>query len=464
MADLTKTTINYVSPEKLSYYDSKSKVRMQEAIEAARLALQKNIDDANTAIENEAIRAAAAEATNKALAEAAQTDVDNLEKYVGTFTASEGVDTVVKYIDARTSNIASDETVNALAERVGQNEEDIEALEKAVADNKTAIEGTVAELAGTVAANEADIEEKMTNLTARVAANETAVGTTLPNAIKAEEERALEVEGGLAERIETMEAFWEAAKADGDEGNVIDTLKEIQEYIASDETGASDMLAAINQNKDDIDALELLVGSKAVATQIQEAIAAENLAQYATDEELAAAILRIVELEKVDHEHANKALLDTYTQTEADLADAVAKKHAHANAAELDKIADGDVAKWNAAEGNAKAYADELDEAMDARMLVVEAAIAEGGETANAIAEAKKAGTDAQAAVEALADGAVATNTANIAALTKTHADDKKALEDADTAMAERLDALEAVEHVEITNAEIDAMFEEATA
>lgn len=49
------------------------------------------------------------------------------------------------------------------------------------------------------------------------------------------------------------------------------------------------------------------------------------------------------------HEHENKALLDTYTQTEANLADAVAKKHEHENADELDLIAAGDVAKWNAA-------------------------------------------------------------------------------------------------------------------
>lgn len=38
------------------------------------------------------------------------------------------------------------------------------------------------------------------------------------------------------------------------------------------------------------------------------------------------------------HEHANKALLDTYTQTEADLADAVAKKHEHSNKDILDAI------------------------------------------------------------------------------------------------------------------------------
>jgi hypothetical protein len=53
-----------------------------------------------------------------------------------------------------------------------------------------------------------------------------------------------------------------------------------------------------------------------------------------------------------NHSHDNKVLLDTYTQTEADLADAVAKKHEHANAVELAKIADGDVAKWNTAQAN----------------------------------------------------------------------------------------------------------------
>jgi len=49
-----------------------------------------------------------------------------------------------------------------------------------------------------------------------------------------------------------------------------------------------------------------------------------------------------------NHSHSNKALLDTYTQTEANLADAVAKKHEHANKAELDKIVAGDKAKWDA--------------------------------------------------------------------------------------------------------------------
>jgi hypothetical protein len=39
------------------------------------------------------------------------------------------------------------------------------------------------------------------------------------------------------------------------------------------------------------------------------------------------------------HIHANKALLDTYAQTEADLADSVSKKHSHSNQALLDQYA-----------------------------------------------------------------------------------------------------------------------------
>ena len=92
---------------------------------------------------------------------------------------------------------------------------------------------------------------------------------------------------------------------------------------------------------------------------------------------------RVEALEAIDHEHANKALLDTYTQTEADLADAVAKKHAHTfNETELNKIVEGDVAKWNGV------AADHLT-ADDKTALE------------NLIKEAKKAGTDANTNIEA---------------------------------------------------------------
>ena len=81
------------------------------------------------------------------------------------------------------------------------------------------------------------------------------------------------------------------------------------------------------------------------------------------------------------HTHANKELLDTYTQTEANLADAVAKKHEHANAAELAKIVEGDKAKWDAVAADHLTSADKTT-------------------LENAIKEAKQAGTDANTALE----------------------------------------------------------------
>ena len=41
-----------------------------------------------------------------------------------------------------------------------------------------------------------------------------------------------------------------------------------------------------------------------------------------------------------EHTHTNKALLDTYTQTDSDLADAVSKKHSHSNKSVLDDLSD----------------------------------------------------------------------------------------------------------------------------
>ena len=105
-----------------------------------------------------------------------------------------------------------------------------------------------------------------------------------------------------------------------------DTLKEVEDWIINDTTGAASMANDINALK---------------------AISADT---------------RLLKLEDVSHSHSNKALLDTYTQTESDLADAVAKKHAHENKAVLDGITAVKVSAWDAAEANAissaKTYTD----------------------------------------------------------------------------------------------------------
>lgn len=353
-------------------------------------------------------------------------------------TAEGDIVTMKGQIDALEKGTYDDTEVREL---VQANTDAIDAVEERVGVTETAIEKL----------NGADTVEGSVDNKIKVAKE------TLQTNITAEKERAEGVEAGLAERIKTVEDDYlksadkeelqgnintntaAITKLNGDatvEGSVdkkvadaintfatqitddgtINTYKEILNYIATHGGEANEMAAAIDQ-------LETLVGSKSVATQIAEAITAENLGQYATDEELAAAIARIVVLEGKSHEHANKA--------------------------ELDKIAEGDVAKWNAAEQNAKDFAQGLNDTMTVRMTTVETAV---NETLPAsITDAKKAGTDANAALEAYKT----TNDAAVqAAQSKADAN-----ETAISGLDERIVALENVEFQRVGTDYINSLF-----
>lgn len=56
---------------------------------------------------------------------------------------------------------------------------------------------------------------------------------------------------------------------------------------------------------------------------------------------------RMDAVEADKHTHTNKALLDTYTQTESNLSDAVSKKHEHSNKTVLDAITSEKVQSWD---------------------------------------------------------------------------------------------------------------------
>lgn len=130
---------------------------------------------------------------------------------------------------------------------------------------------------------------------------------------------------------------------------------------------------------------------------------------------------------KIADGNVTKAKLSTEIQASLDKADVAAQGAADAAAQALK---------------DAKAYADSKVEGVDLSGIAtnasdidkLEKSLAEGGTTANAIADAKKAGTDAADAVRALEEGTVA---------------------DID----ERVAGLEAVDYVEITPDEINAMF-----
>ena len=164
------------------------------------------------------------------------------------------------------------------------------------------------------------------------------------------------------------------ANADAD----FDTLKEIADWILNDTTGAADMA-------NDIAALQGLVGDKAVATQIAEAISAEGLDKYALAADLNSLADRVKALENAGYQNAEQvgSAIDAKI-TALDLANAYDAKGAAA-----------------AAETAAKAHADNLNTAMNARVVVLEAIDHSKFETAGAAAQAlvdAKAYTDAEIA------------------------------------------------------------------
>ena len=160
------------------------------------------------------------------------------------------------------------------------------------------------------------------------------------------------------------------------------TLAEIAAWIQSHPDDASAMNQAITALRNLVGTLPEGAVSDTVVAYIKEytdgAIAALNIGDYAKAADLTAAIGRIAALEKDTHTHANKALLDTYDQTNEDLKDAVAKKHSHANKTELDKIVEGDKAKWDAAAAKAHEHANktELDKIAEGDKANLDAVVA----------------------------------------------------------------------------------------
>lgn len=109
----------------------------------------------------------------------------------------------------------------------------------------------------------------------------------------------------------------------------LNTLQEIAQWIQDHPDDAAAMNTAIEALETKVD-----TGEQTVSAYVAAAIAALNIGDYATAAALTAVADRVTTLEGASHTHANKA--------------------------ELDKIADGDKAKWDAAEQNAKDYADGL--------------------------------------------------------------------------------------------------------
>lgn len=159
----------------------------------------------------------------------------------------------------------------------------------------------------------------------------------IQEAVKAEEDRAKLAEQGLDERLQEIEA-----KFEGDESVEKQIATAKQEAIDAAKEYADGLDKAMDER---VDALEDDTHTHANKDELDKIVDGDKAKWDAAEAKA--------------HEHANKALLDTYTQTEEDLADAVAKKHAHENADVLAGITAAQVEAWDKAEQNAKEYAEE---------------------------------------------------------------------------------------------------------
>ena len=182
------------------------------AVEAAAGLGQKGIDDAAAALK----AAQDAQSTADSKATKAEVLADVAATYA-TKTALETAETNIRKDFADADTALKSELNTEIAKKVSQTayNEKMAALDKSIED---------------LIAEDADLDSAIQGNS---------------NAIQGINDR---LDDDIIVRIETMEAFWDAAQADGTDSNVIDTLKEIQDYIASDESGTSKMLAAINGN------------------------------------------------------------------------------------------------------------------------------------------------------------------------------------------------------------------------
>lgn len=446
-------TKKYVSLEKLDLYDDKIKKVISDS-DATVLASAKsyadglatNYDAAGSAstvqgnLDTEIARAKAEESRIAGLVATAQSEVDALELVVDTKadkTALEGFQTTVastyetkedagsKLTEAKTYTDTEvkkvQDAVDAVEVLVGEVPEGSTVVEMigAVEDVADANAGEISTLKGKVEALEAgtyDDAEVRGLISANAEAIEALEGTHGTDKAALEAAIALKADAtALNEEIERAKA---AEKANADEiarvngvlanalendGEGLDSIKELATWVNEHGQEAAEMTAAIGQNADDIDALEGRMDSAEAAlntvdSRIEAAITGADLGKYALDSDLDAAVERIAGLETADGEQDTLiAGLRTDVDAKASNADhellvgrvgtvegkvttlegkVDVEKVSTAIAAAKDEVIADATTKANTAESNAKTYVDGEIDKVEERVGALETASA----------------------------------------------------------------------------------------
>jgi hypothetical protein len=394
------------------------------ALEAAK-AYADGKDSAIAEAKKAGTDAAAAAATADGKAVAAQGEIDALEAYVGTFT-HDTAKSVVEYINAKTDGIATSGNLEALGTRVTSVEGDVATIkgDYLKGTDKTELEGKIATVQTAVDTEKGRAEGIEAGLESRLA---TVEGDYLKAADKTELQNNINTVSGAVERLtngvsaEEIDGVNDLIQYVKDHGTEVTGM---QEDISENAEAIAGVAGRMTTAEGKITAVEGAVATKVEQSAYDEKVAAlegadagqvERIAaleakfggadgsvedmiadakaeaiatagtnadakdeavlavakKYADDED-AKIESRVDALETDTHTHGNKALLDTYTQTEANLADAVAKKHEHSNLTVLEGITSAKVTAWDAAEGNAKTFAQGLNDTMSGRVTALE--------------------------------------------------------------------------------------------
>ena len=257
----------------------------------------------------------------------------------------------VAKVDAKAAENAAD--ILAHGTRLDAAEKAIEALEAGTYDDS--------EVRGLITANDTAIK-----------ANATAIATLNSGA---------EVVGSVANTATAIAAAKVAEIVAGADAN-FDTLKEIADWILNDTTGAADMANDIKTLEDKMAGVDTTVVAS-IAAAIEAALKVEGVDKYALAGDLTALAGRVKALEDAGYQNADQ------------VGSAIDAKIAALKLAES-YDAKGAAA---AAESAAKAYTDEKDTAMNARVAVLEAVDHSKFEAAGAAAQAlidAKAYTDTE--------------------------------------------------------------------
>ena len=349
-----------------------------------------------------------------AKAAGAQTAVDNLKTYVGTIPDSAKSKDVVSYVNEKTAGVATDAALGELKKRVDTAEGDIKTAKAditTIQGRADAVEGKVAALVGEDAGK-----------SARTIANEELTKQLIPDGAKESLDTLQEIAAWIQKHPDDASAMNAAISAlktkvgDIPEGATATTIVAyIKELVDAEKVRATGAEGGLDTRVKAVEA-KLGSGEGSVAKQIEAAVKVETDARVAADGVLDGKIT------------TTKAAADKAQGDVDALKDVVASKAAAADVTAL-------TTRVTAAEKD-------IDD--------LQAAIAPDGKVTVAIADAKKAGTDAQTVANK--------NKSDLAALTTTVGGHTTTL----SSQGDRISALETKVgdgFVAITNEEIDGLF-----